>query len=196
MTSRVVVRRLRKDDWPIVLQLFGHGGACGGCWCRYWFLPRGGKLWDAMKGTRNKRAMQVDLAAGKVTGSLAFRGKECVGWCCYGKTVKFRRLVNSKTLFRDPIPGSWSIVCFFIPAQQRGGGIAGALLEHAVKTISRLKSATCIEGYPVAVANYKQGQVPGAFAWTGVPKLFTQAGFRSSKRKTNTRPIYRLLLDR
>ncbi len=196
MTAKLSVRRLRKNDWPVVAGLFGHSGACGGCWCRYWFLPRGGKLWDEMKGPRNRRAMQADLAAGKVRGSLAFRGKECVGWCCYGKTRDFPRLVNSKSLFRDPPHGCWSIVCFFIPVRQRGSAVASGLLEHAVKIISGMKSATCIESYPVSLHAYADGQAPAAFAWTGVPKLFTRAGFRVYKRKADTRPIYRLLLDR
>ena len=47
--SNLTVRPLREDDWPAIEELFGSNGACGGCWCMWWRVPRGGKLWTEMK---------------------------------------------------------------------------------------------------------------------------------------------------
>ena len=80
----ITYRELRKTDWPQIEKLFGDKGACGGCWCMYWRLPRGGKLWEEMKGARNKREFKKLLSAGRVRGILAFDRTQAVGWCSFG----------------------------------------------------------------------------------------------------------------
>ena len=84
------VRRLRKDDWPHLEALFGAKGACGGCWCQWWRLPRGGKLWDETKGARAKRMMKKLFASNEITGLLAYDRKRPVGWCSFGPRSVFR----------------------------------------------------------------------------------------------------------
>ena len=49
--------------WPDFEKLFGANGACGGCWCQWWRMPKGGKLWEETKGAKAKRMMKKLFAS-------------------------------------------------------------------------------------------------------------------------------------
>jgi len=187
--DRVIARPLHPGDWPVIERLFGPNGACGGCWCMYWRLPRGGKLWEEHKGAKNKRAFKRLVTSGRVTGCLAFAGDEPVGWCCIGPRRDFPRLARVKALATDWDASTWSVVCFYIRAGWRERGVASALLDEAIK-LARASGAKTLEAYPVKVK--EDGRpMPAAFAWTGVPRLFERAGFEDVTPKGNPRPVYR-----
>jgi hypothetical protein len=46
---------LTAERWPDLEKLFGERGACGGCWCMAWRLPRA--EWEAGRGEPHKRAL-------------------------------------------------------------------------------------------------------------------------------------------
>ena len=187
--SRIDTRALRADDWPVIEELFGQKGACGGCWCMWWRLPRGGKLWEENKGSKNKRAFKKLVAGGKVFGGLAFSGSEPVGWCCVGPRADFPRLERTKALQTDWGERTWSLVCFYIRAGRRHHGVATALVKEAVK-VARDNGAKELEAYPVRPKANGSGEIPAAFAWTGVPRLFEKHKFRNVTPPGNSRDIY------
>jgi len=186
--GQVTVRPLRAGDWPVIEELFGPNGACGGCWCMWWRLPRGGKLWQQSKGARNKLAFKKLVTAGQVHGVLAFAGDNPVGWCCIGPRSNFPRLERSKALRTDWKERTWSVVCFYVRAGWRGRGVAGALLEAAVKLARKLGAAE-LEAYPV---RRQEGgrKVSPAFAWTGFAVLFERYRFVNVTPPGNSRDIY------
>lgn len=192
--SGLGVRAATRDDWPVLLELMGKEGVGGGCWCQWPVVPRGGKLWRSCQGEPNKRAFRDQFRAGSVHGSLAFEDGKPVGWCRYGPTADFPRLANSPSLNTSPPPGTWSIVCFYIPARQRGRGIASALLDHALDSM-RSRDVELVEAYPVPEKSFEGRPVPPAFAWTGVVPMFRRAGFRVHARPGIKRRVYRLVLD-
>jgi GNAT superfamily N-acetyltransferase len=182
----IETRVLRPDDWPTIARLFGDNGACGGCWCMWWRVPRGGKLWEEVKGRRNRDSLRRGIRTGKVHAVIAFSDDEPVGWCSFGPRPTFPRLERVRALRRKVSEDTWSIVCFFIPAGWRGRGVATELLRTATAEAFAL-GAREIEGYPVVP---KSGTVPAAFAWTGVPALFRSSGYRKLRRPAASRPIY------
>lgn len=184
-------RKLQKNDWPLLLELMGPKGVGGGCWCQWWRVEHGGKTWEACKGDTAKRAFRKEIEAGTVNGSLAFVDSECVGWCRYGPVTDFPRLMNSPSLHQEPPPGTWSVVCFYIPAWFRRHGVASALLRHAVG-VMRERGVPCIEGYPVSEHSRAGVSVPAGFAWTGVETMFRTAGFRVARQTGGQRKIWRL----
>lgn len=192
-TPRINVRELHPDDWPVIEQLFGTNGACGGCWCMWWRVPRGGKLWEEQKGSKNKRAFKRLLTDGRVHGCLAFEDDEPVGWCCVGPRGDFPRLERTKALRTDWDEGTWSVTCFYIKSAWRGQGVASALLAGAVSAARRL-GARSIEGYPVRPKS--TNKIPAAFAWTGVPQLFERCGFRTDADAERSRDVYTIHLER
>ena len=180
-------RALVPEDWPALARLFGPNGACGGCWCMWPRVEKGGKTWEAQKGPRNRARFQKLVQQGQVHGVLAFAGDEPVGWCSFGPRVDFPRLAGIKALAAvPPAPGTWSVVCFYIPARWRGRGVAELLLAAATRRAIAL-GATRVEGYP---QDTKGKALPAAFAWTGVPRLFEKVGYRRLPLARGSRPVF------
>jgi GNAT superfamily N-acetyltransferase len=190
--AAITVRALTPEDWPIVAKLFGANGACGGCWCMWWRVPRGGKLWKESQGAKNRDAFRRLIRAGKVHAVLAFAGDDPVGWCCFGPKETFPRMQRIRALQHESAEGTWSIVCFYIPSRWRCRGVATALVQAATTRALEL-GAKAAEGYPV-VPKEEGSRMPGAFAWTGVPALFERAGYEEMEREGSTRPVYTLAL--
>jgi GNAT superfamily N-acetyltransferase len=188
--AEITVRPLTAEDWPVVTQLFGANGACGGCWCMWWRVPQGGKLWRESKGAKNRDAFRRLVHADKVHAVLAFAGEEPVGWCSFGPKETFPRMKRMRSLQHESPEGTWSIVCFYIPSRWRGRGVATVLLEAATTRAFAL-GASAVEGYP-AVPKDEDSRMPGAFAWTGVPALFDRAGYAEIEREGPARPVYQL----
>ncbi len=188
MSPELVIRPLTSDDWPQLARLFGANGACGGCWCMWWRVPKGGKTWDEAKGAKNRDRFRRLVKAGKVHGVLAFAGEEPVGWCAFGPRADFPRIQSVKALRGEAEAATWAVVCFYIPSRWRGRGVASALLAAATKQAFAL-GARKVEGYPV-VPKEEDKEIPAAFAWTGVPVLFERAGYAERERPATTRPIF------
>jgi GNAT superfamily N-acetyltransferase len=187
-TNAIQVCPLTPNDWPVIEQLFGDNGACGGCWCMWWRVPMGGKTWEQAKGKKNRDAFRRLVKAGKVHGVLAFAGEEPVGWCCFGPRSSFPRIKRVRALQREAQATTWSIVCFYIPSRWRGKGV-GTRLAKAVTEQAFALGAKEVEGFPV-VPKKAPEKVPAAFAWTGVPALFEAAGYEEMNRPDAPRPIY------
>lgn len=184
--ASLIVRALRRDDWPTVERLFGGRGACGGCWCMWWRVPRGGKAWEEAKGEKNRAALRRLVESGQVHAMVAFDGEEPVGWCSFGPRATFPRLETVRALRHPHSPETWSITCFYIPSAWRGRGVATQLLEAATSH-AFAAGASEIEAYPVVPM---KPTAPAAFVWTGVPRLFERAGFERREQPGETRPLY------
>jgi GNAT superfamily N-acetyltransferase len=178
-------RLLRRDDWPVIAELFGPRGACGGCWCMHWQVERGGKLWTSMRGEPNRQAFKKLVESGGVRGVFAFSGDVPVGWCCFGPHHGFPRLARARSLARDRGPDSWCVVCFYIRAGWRGAGVASRLLEAATGAAFAAGAAE-VEGFPVNPS----GALPNAFAWTGLASMFEAAGYRRVSARGGGKEIY------
>jgi GNAT superfamily N-acetyltransferase len=183
----ISARAIKPADWQVIEQLFGPNGACGGCWCMTWRVPRGGKLWEEVKGEKNKQAFKKLVQGGKVFGVLAFADGQPVGWCSVGPRGDFARLTTIKSLQIPWTPATWSVTCFFIRSPWRRKGVATALLAEAVK-VAKANGAKELEAYPVKLYT---DSVPAAFAWTGIPILFEKEKFVDVTPPGNSRPIYR-----
>jgi predicted GNAT family acetyltransferase len=185
----ITYEELTPELWPALERLFGRNGACGGCWCMWWRVERGGKLWEETKGRRAKARIKKLVAAGEALGILAFDGESPVGWCSFGPRADFPRLETVKAYRRDDTEGVWCVNCFFIGRTHRGRGVARGLLKTALASMRR-RGVKTVEGYPVTTT--KDGRkLAAAFAWTGPERIFTEAGFKEVQRLAPTRPLLR-----
>lgn len=174
--------------WPDLEKLFGPRGACGGCWCMYWRLPR--TRFEKQKGAGNKRALKKIAASGEVPGLLAYWKGEPVGWCSLAPREGFPVLDRSRVLKRVDDKPVWSVVCFFVARKHRRRGVSEALLRAAV-AYARQRGVKIIEGYPIAP---RTARAPDVFLWTGLEKAFRRTGFHEVARRSETRPILRRAL--
>ena len=184
---------LSPELWPAFERLFGKSGACGGCWCMWWRVERGGKLWEETKGRRAKARIKKLIGAGQALGILAYdEDDEPAGWCCFGPRADFPRLETVKAYRRDDTVGVWCVCCFYIPRARRGQGLSRGLLAAALGAMRR-RRVKLVEAYPVTAS--KDGKkLAAAFAWTGPPKIFEEQGFVEVQRLAPTRPLVRLRL--
>jgi len=187
--SDIEIRSLKTTDWPNIEALFGDNGACGGCWCMAWRLPRGGKLYEENKGAPNRRRFRQLVAEGSAHGLLAFDAGIAIGWCSVGPKSEFPKLENSRVLKVPPLGNDWAVLCFYIQRSYRGRRVATKLLNEAVN-YARLNDATILDGFPVRHGKGKL--LPDTFAWTGVPELFESCGFQHIPREGIDRPLYRM----
>jgi GNAT superfamily N-acetyltransferase len=182
---KTTIHPLTPDRWPDLEKLFGERGACGGCWCMTWRLPRA--EWEAGKKSGNKQAFRSLVEDDDQPGVLAYDGDEPVGWCAIAPRDVYIRLRNSRVLAPVDDRPVWSISCLFIAKPYRRQGLSVTLIRAAVD-FARSKGATTVEAYPVVP--YSES-MPGAFAWTGIISAYEQAGFHEVARRSDARPIMR-----
>lgn len=182
---KITFRPATKAEWKSLVELFGERGACAGCWCMWWRLKR--SVWKANQGDGNKRLLKKAIDSGVVPGILAFDGETAIGWCSVAPREEFPGLESSRTLKAiDDVP-VWSIVCLFVDKEYRRQGVAVRLIKAAAAFVKK-SGGRMVEGYPVIS---RKGLMPDAFAFTGVPSAFEQAGFEVVKRPTPSRAIVR-----
>lgn len=189
--KRFSFRSLAPNDFKAVEKLFGAAGACGGCWCMYWRVPSTGKYWEEHKGAPNRRAFKRLVESGRATGVLAFDGADAVAWCSVGPRQDFAYLARARKLPPAIDEATWSITCFFIRRDLRNAGLARDMLKTAI-ALAKKSGGAWLEGYP-STPSKAGARIPDAFAHTGVPSLFEDAGFMLAA-KAGARCVYRLKL--
>ncbi len=179
---------LTADRWPDLEKLFGKNGACGGCWCMYWRLPR--KTFVAHKGDGNRIALRTIVRNDETPGIIAYADGKPAGWCAVAPRDVYPALARSRILVPVDDKPVWSISCFFIAKEYRKKGLSVALLRAAIDFV-RERGGRIVEGYPVEP---KTKPIPAAFAWNGLASAFLKAGFKEVARRSPTRPIMRCFI--
>ena len=186
MATHFEYHPLTEARWNDFEELFGRNGACGGCWCMSWRLPR--KQFNAQKGAGNCAAMKALVEAGVMPGLLGYLDGRPVGWCSLAPREHYPALGRSRVLQPVDDQPCWSVSCLFVHRAYRNKGVATLLLRAAIDYLKD-KGVRFLEGYPVEPWVGKP--IPAAFAWTGVPKVFAANGFSEVARRSPTRPIMR-----
>ena len=185
MSARFHWHPATADRWADLAALFGERGACGGCWCMFWRLPR--KDFEAGKGDPNRRALQRLVRQGEEPGLLGYLGQEPVAWCAAAPRSAYVQLERSRVLKPVDDAPVWSISCLFVKRAFRRRGISFKMLRAAVE-FAAARGATIVEGYPVEPTT---DRAPDAFVWTGLLAAYLAAGFTEVARRSPTRPIMR-----
>jgi GNAT superfamily N-acetyltransferase len=180
---------LTPDRWMDLEKLFGERGACGGCWCMHWRLPRA--EFSQQLGETNRQKLMEIVNRGEIPGILAYANDQPVGWCALAPRQTYPLLSRSKILAPPDEQPVWSVVCFFIAKPHRRQKVSTQLLRSAVD-YARTKGARIVEGYPIEP---KKESYPDAFAYTGLAKAFQAAGFVEVLRRSATRPIMRYTIQ-
>ena len=177
--------------WPDVEAIFGAKGCsvARGCWCMHY--RRSGSapsLSSVANRSKTYRAgLKALVDAGQPPGLVAYRATVPVGWVSLAPRADFARLARSPIMKPvDDVP-VWSIICFVVPAEHRGQGVARALLQGAI-AYARDHGATVIEAYPVD----KTAPSKDDAMWFGAKSMYDHAGFREVARRKPTRPVVRL----
>jgi GNAT superfamily N-acetyltransferase len=177
---------LSPDLWADFEDLFGPRGACAGCWCVYWKLPR--KVFNAGQGDQNRAIQKGIVESGRIPGLIAYVDGIPAGWVAVEPRDQYPVLNNSRILKPLDDRPVWSIPCFFVAKKYRNQGLSVALLKAAIDYVAK-KGGKVLEGYPVDPR--QPGKVSPAFVYTGLASAFKKAGFSEEGRRSETRPMMR-----
>jgi GNAT superfamily N-acetyltransferase len=155
----------------------------------FWRLTR--SEYEKNKGDGNKRKFKKLVSSGRPPGVLAYDGAEPVGWCAVASRADYPALARSRVLAPLDDAPVWSVTCFFIRRDYRNRGLSALLLQSAVQLV-RQNGGKIIEGYP----HDPKTRQADAFVWSGLAPVFKKCGFREVARRSPTRPIMRLRLNR
>jgi hypothetical protein len=172
--------------WADFELLFGPRGACAGCWCMYWKLPR--KVFTAGQGDKNRLAQQEIVTSGHTPGLLSYVDGIPAGWVAVEPRGNYPVLNNSRILKPLDDTPVWSVPCFYVAKKYRNLGVSLGLLKAAIAHVTKM-GGMVVEGYPVEPR--QPGKVPPVFVYTGLASAFRQAGFTEEARRSDTRPIMR-----
>jgi GNAT superfamily N-acetyltransferase len=175
------------ENWMDLESLFGPRGACAGCWCMYWRVPR--KEFTKGQGEPFRKALKALVAGGTTPGLLAYDGDRPVGWISVGKREEFVLLKQSKVLAPVDEQPVWSIVCFFVARSHRKQGLMLPLIKAAVEYAAS-QGARIVEGYPMDP--YKR--LGGVSAYVGITSEFVKAGFYEAARRSEHHPVMRRII--
>ena len=184
MTAELEIHPVTPDRWSDMVELFERRGPRGGhrntpaygCWCMYW------RDRSLAHGTAKKRAMGRLVRAGREPGLLAYEGGDPVGWISVAPREEFEALLRSPQYrpHDGEEEGVWSVVCVTIDKPARRRGVAGSLVDAAVRH-AFARGAAAVEAYPhVSDGRDYMGSVP----------LYERGGFVRA-RDANKRAIYR-----
>jgi ribosomal protein S18 acetylase RimI-like enzyme len=187
---KIRVAPLTPARWPDLEAVFKARGCsiARGCWCMAY--RRSGSYEPPAGMTRaqaNRAALKMLVDAGKPPGLIGYRGKVPVGWVSIGPREEYARLKRSpvmKAVDEEPV---WSVICFVVPSEYRGKGVARALLKGAI-AYAKKQGARLVEAYPVD----KPGRSHDDFMWFGAKSMYDKAGFKEVARRKPHRPIVRI----
>jgi ribosomal protein S18 acetylase RimI-like enzyme len=191
MTSKLAIRPLTPGRWPDLEAIFNAKGCsvARGCWCMFYRrsgagtpLPNG-----VTQAQRNRAELKALVDSGKPPGLIGYRGKTPVGWVSLGPREDYAKLKRSPVMKAVDDQAVWSIICFVVPAQYRGEGVAHALLDGAI-AYAKKHGATLLEAYPVD----KRERGSDDAMWFGAKSMYDAAGFDEVARRKPHRPIVRM----
>jgi GNAT superfamily N-acetyltransferase len=180
------IHPLTGDRWDDLADLFDRPGDPKGCWCMYYRVRSRefAELW----GQGARAAFRRVVEDGPPPGLLAYRAGVPVGWCAVAPRDAYQRVLRSPVLRPlDDAPACWAVVCFYVRRDERGTGVAAALLEAAVD-FAAAQGASVVEGYPRDTAGARRSANE---VFMGSRSMFAAAGFAEAGRRSPTRPIMR-----
>jgi len=190
----LTIRPLTPSRWKDVEALFNAKGCsvARGCWCMFYRRSGpGAAVPNGMtRAQRNRAELKALVDGGTPPGLIGYRGTTPVGWVSLGPREDFAKLKRSQVMKPVDAKPVWSIICFVVPQEFRGQGVARALLDGAI-TYAKKRGATLLEAYPVDRA--ARGRDDSM--WFGAKSMYDAAGFDEVARRKPQRPVVRLKIE-
>lgn len=211
---KLTIHPLTPERWLDLEALFSAKGCsiARGCWCMYYResgkveVPPGQTLAQArrakLKALTDQRGIPPGLIGyrspprspdgeqASVRRPGASSSQQPVGWVTLGPREDYAKLKRSPVMKPVDDQPVWSIVCFVVPAEFRGQGVARELLQGAIAWAVR-RGVKLLEAYPVD----KPGRSHDEFLWHGAASMFSAAGFEEVARRKPQRPVVRLRVE-
>lgn len=154
-----------------------------GCYCNF-FHAHSRQAWDALDASANRTAIGARIEVGEMDGFIAQDADNgIVGWLNAQPRHKLPHCFTHLGVAPPPIdcePHEAAVaLCFVIDPALRRRGVARALLEHALATLTS-RGLRVIDAFPTLDANSDAGHYRGPL------KLYESAGFARIATSGNT----------
>ncbi|HWA50409.1 MAG TPA: GNAT family N-acetyltransferase [Dongiaceae bacterium] len=135
----------------------------------------------------NRADLKALVDGGNPPGLIGYRGKVPIGWISIAPREEYAKLARSPVMKPVDDQPVWSIICFVVPPEHRGQGVARALLKGAI-AYAKKQGARLVEAYPVdRPARSNDGAM-----WFGAKSMYDKAGFKEVARRKPQRPVVRI----
>lgn len=173
--TTVAIKQLSPSILQDYLHYFDHVGFTdnpkwASCYCRFYRFEHDKGNWAEQTADLNRAAIVDLINNDQHHGYLAYVDDQLAGWCHAAPRSELYAVQLSDELKVDDAEQVGSIVCFNVAPNQRGHGVATALLTAACAGFKQL-GLKVAEGYPrlntdSVTSNYK-----------GPLKMYLNAGF-------------------
>jgi hypothetical protein len=176
MTTRKSIKIKPVDDktWSDFETLFESKGAPKYCWCMAWRMTKEELKHNNSKSRKKFIKKRVDNDT--QIGLLAYIEGEPIAWCSIAPRETYQRLGGDENLEKV-----WSLACFFIKREHRGGGLVTDLIKHA-KKYAKKNGAKYLEAYPVKKDS-------PSYRFMGYVGTFEKAKFHFVKKEGSRRNV-------
>lgn len=144
--------------------------AWASCYCLSYEISGDPLDFDARPAAQNRAEKLIRIENGQSSGVLAYAGGAVVGWCHAAPRRALPQLDHVEGFECDDPENTGSIVCFVVPPQYRGQGLASRLLDGACDLL-RARSLNAIEAFPPKSSRSAAGGYHGSL------KMYEAAGF-------------------
>lgn len=186
---KLTLRALTPERWGDLETIFKSKGCsiARGCWCMFYRRSGEAEVPPGMtRANANRAALKRLVDSGKPPGLIGYRGKTPVGWVSLGPREDYAKLKLSPVMKAVDDQPVWSIICFVVPQEFRGEGVAHELLDGAI-AYAKKRGARLLEAYPVDKAQ----RVRDDSMWFGSKSMYDAAGFEEVARRKPHRPVVR-----
>jgi len=187
---KLTVAPLTPARWPDLEAVFKARGCsvARSCWCMAYRVsgsrePAPGKT----RAQTNRAGLKALVDAGTPPGLIGYHGRVPVGWVSIGPREEYAKLKRSPVMRAVDDQPVWSVICFVVPTEYRGQGVARTLLKEAV-AYAKKRGAKLVEAYPVD----KRTRSDDENMWFGAKSMYDEAGFKEVARRKPQRPIVRI----
>lgn len=155
-----------------------------GCYCVFYHHDGSESEWVERTKEENREFAVQLIEEGVLSGFLAYRDGEPVGWCNVNEKRRFSLDKNRPRVASSEDDEVVAIVCFMVYHRNRRQGVSSALLEKVVKTYRAGGGNRIIEAYPL-------NEGVRGIHYHGPLGMYLKHGFRVHK-KLETYSVVRL----
>lgn len=149
---------------------FSDNPAWASCYCLSYESSLPPIEWEERTGEENRAEKGERIRAGESSGVVALANGRMVGWCHAAPRTALPALDRVPGFESDDPFRAGAIICFVVPPQHRGQGLAKKLLDGACDML-RDRGFAQLDVYP------PQQQFTAASGYHGSKKMYEDAGF-------------------
>jgi len=186
----IVVKKLTPDLIDTFTEFFEnieyeHAPNWKSCYCHYYHSSCSFDEWKTRTSEQNKLASIQAIYDGMMTGFLAFKDDQCIGWANVNNVRTYPRLEKELLPYIENKEVALSI-CFVIHPEHRGRGIARSLLDHAIDYYR-------CQGYDGMIALPIQADFRKELQYRGTMHMYEERGYEEIGQDGNTKILFKKL---